>query len=214
MKYRKRPVVIEAEPFDLDQFLNEQQSDYIARWVESCTRPDCVEARGTIPNHYVVQTPEGPADVSNGDWIITGVKGDHYPCKPDIFAATYEPAPGTANVVPDPLDTITGLQEEIAHLRDVRIPSMWKHWGDALDNLAKLEAAGKRLRDLVELGQTDCPCGPPHCILGEEATDAVLGWDRSSRHPASERTGHEESGLAMGIGGALHSCARTVTPKA
>ncbi len=30
-------------------------------------------------------------NVSDGDWIITGVQGEHYPCKPDIFAATYEP---------------------------------------------------------------------------------------------------------------------------
>jgi len=38
----------------------------------------------------VVATLEGPHHVSPGDWIITGVKGERYPCKPDIFAATYE----------------------------------------------------------------------------------------------------------------------------
>jgi hypothetical protein len=36
-------------------------------------------------------TLEGPLHVSNRDWIITGVKGEKYPCKPDIFEATYEP---------------------------------------------------------------------------------------------------------------------------
>jgi hypothetical protein len=39
-----------------------------------------------------VKTLEGGHMVTPGDWIITGVKGEHYPCKPDIFAATYEPA--------------------------------------------------------------------------------------------------------------------------
>lgn len=40
----------------------------------------------------VVDTLEGEMRVSPGDWIITGVKGERYPCKPDVFVATYEPA--------------------------------------------------------------------------------------------------------------------------
>lgn len=43
-------------------------------------------------HELVVETLEGPLHASPGDWIITGVKGETYPCKPDIFAATYEPA--------------------------------------------------------------------------------------------------------------------------
>lgn len=39
----------------------------------------------------VMDTPEGLHVVSPGDWIITGIKGEKYPCKPDIFHATYEP---------------------------------------------------------------------------------------------------------------------------
>jgi hypothetical protein len=38
-----------------------------------------------------IKTLEGHHEVSPGDWIITGVKGERYPCKPDIFAATYDP---------------------------------------------------------------------------------------------------------------------------
>ena len=38
-----------------------------------------------------IHTPEGVMSVSNGDWIIKGVKGEFYPCKPDIFEMTYEP---------------------------------------------------------------------------------------------------------------------------
>ena len=40
---------------------------------------------------WSVSTLEGPLHISEGDWIIRGVKGEYYPCKPDIFAATYDP---------------------------------------------------------------------------------------------------------------------------
>jgi hypothetical protein len=43
-----------------------------------------------LAQRHWVQTLEGPLVVSDGDWIIRGVKGEFYPCKPDIFAATYE----------------------------------------------------------------------------------------------------------------------------
>lgn len=45
----------------------------------------------TMHNHGWIDTKEGGHVVCPGDWIITGVKGEVYPCKPDIFAATYEP---------------------------------------------------------------------------------------------------------------------------
>jgi hypothetical protein len=81
--YRKKPVVIEArqfEPFCPSNFTP------LREWVG----PDLViePLSGAIHVH----TLEGPMRVSPGDWIIKGVKGEFYPCKPDIFAATYEPA--------------------------------------------------------------------------------------------------------------------------
>ena len=42
--------------------------------------------------HATIQTLEGTMRCNLGDWIIKGVKGEFYPCKPDIFAATYDPA--------------------------------------------------------------------------------------------------------------------------
>jgi hypothetical protein len=51
---------------------------------------------------------------SPGDWIIKGVAGEIYPCKPDIFAATYEDA---AKASPDHLATITALEAEVGRLR-------------------------------------------------------------------------------------------------
>jgi hypothetical protein len=56
-------------------------------------------------DHGWIDTLEGGHNVCPGDWIITGVKGEHYPCKPDIFAATYEPAIATDPAVGVALDT-------------------------------------------------------------------------------------------------------------
>ncbi len=72
-KYRKRPVVIEAE-----------------QWV-SGKNINGVHTTGVPPNVVTwCDSLEGRLTVSAGDWIITGIKGEHYPCKPDIFEATYE----------------------------------------------------------------------------------------------------------------------------
>ena len=73
MKYRKKPVVIEAE-----QFFPEKTSWPIG------------VISGEGDTNYSILTLEGPFVVSPGDWIITGVKGERYPCKPEIFAMTYE----------------------------------------------------------------------------------------------------------------------------
>lgn len=61
----------------------------------------------------VIDTLEGPHIVSPGDWIITGVKGEKYPCKPDIFEATYESAEQPTLVPhPDALQHAFNLAEE------------------------------------------------------------------------------------------------------
>ena len=89
-KFRKKPVVIEA-----------------VRWIGSNLR-EVIDFTGLHPSaakwtweqyEEVVLTSglkiftlEGPLIASVGDWIIKGVKGEFYPCKPDIFEATYEPA--------------------------------------------------------------------------------------------------------------------------
>lgn len=46
------------------------------------------------PEPLKIETIEGTLTAQPGDWIITGVKGERYPCKPDIFEATYEPVEG------------------------------------------------------------------------------------------------------------------------
>lgn len=77
-KFRKKPVVVEAQ-----------------QWTPEPGRPTGTsDARGVEYLHngtYAMQTLEGPFRVKPNDWIITGIKGEKYPCKPDIFEATYEP---------------------------------------------------------------------------------------------------------------------------
>jgi hypothetical protein len=85
-KYRKKPVVIEATQwFKMgDHPLVRPPTDKAnAGWCKSQGLPE-----GSLGE---IQTLEGMMHVTPGDWIITGVKGEHYPCKPDIFEATYEP---------------------------------------------------------------------------------------------------------------------------
>lgn len=50
--------------------------------------PVVVEAYQT-DQHMTIVTLEGPLHASPGDWIITGIKGEQYPCKPDVFEKTY-----------------------------------------------------------------------------------------------------------------------------
>lgn len=78
MKFRKKPVVIEAERFFSDK-------DYHSLGVEFG------HPLPGVPACYFIRTLEGWHEVTGGDWIITGIKGERYPCKPDIFEATYEP---------------------------------------------------------------------------------------------------------------------------
>lgn len=84
--YRKKPVVIEAvqfpQMFDIDARLA------LEEWIGSFGARDRFIYHG---DKLIIKTLEGPMKARVGDWIIRGVKGEFYPCKPDIFAATYEP---------------------------------------------------------------------------------------------------------------------------
>lgn len=94
-KYRKRPVVIEAMrvPSPCDD-LNISAHGVLAAWMQmNCAAKwEVANERGEIH----IETLEGIMKASNGDWIIMGVNGEFYPCKPDVFEATYEPVEGHA----------------------------------------------------------------------------------------------------------------------
>jgi hypothetical protein len=86
-KYRKRPVVIEAFQWTADE---NQTDDPV--WIVEAIRQDKVhfENEGTLEVAMIVHTLEGRMKANRGDYIIKGVKGEIYPCKPDIFEATYD----------------------------------------------------------------------------------------------------------------------------
>lgn len=83
MKFRKKPVVIEAV-----QWLGNKES-----W-DKIQRIGCIDIiPGEIGgNFFFIKTLEGNMKAEQNDWIIRGVNGEYYPCKPDIFEKTYEPA--------------------------------------------------------------------------------------------------------------------------
>jgi len=80
-KFMKKPVVIEAEQF------TEDNKDRAFNFI-TC---NCYPERDEEGNPTIkIQTLEGIMTAQLGDWIIKGVKGEFYPCKPDIFTETYE----------------------------------------------------------------------------------------------------------------------------
>ena len=94
MKFRKRPVVIEAMLYDGTM----KSIETIGDWAKSPPGEDAwiswVTTDGVRVEDPLIHTLEGEMHVSPGDWIIKGVQGEFYPCKPDIFVETYEPVDG------------------------------------------------------------------------------------------------------------------------
>src|SRR5262252_3813139 len=103
-RYRKKPVVIEAVQVAATVYNGKTWNgsrfmcDVLPQWLEEAF------ANGTIAVHasdrdyavLAIKALEGTMLAEPGDWIIRGVKGELYPCKPDIFAATYEPVLATS----------------------------------------------------------------------------------------------------------------------
>jgi hypothetical protein len=88
MKFRKKPVVIEAT-----QWFKQGDHPMVCVPEDTSTANWSEDLQGLSHGSLgIIDTLEGDMYVNPGDWIITGVKGEHYPCKPDIFEMTYEPA--------------------------------------------------------------------------------------------------------------------------
>ena len=87
MKYRKKPVIIEAIKWDgTYQEMYRISREFIGAEPYSF---NANPGMNTVA-HWHIKTLEGEHSVSNGDYVIRGVKGEFYPCKPDIFEMTYE----------------------------------------------------------------------------------------------------------------------------
>lgn len=101
MKFRKKPVVIEAVQLTWGNW--SEICDFVPKsafvrgvWLDNdgYILPEFytnVRAPGNTAIGLLIKTLEGEMLARGGDWIIKGVAGEFYPCKPDIFAATYEP---------------------------------------------------------------------------------------------------------------------------
>jgi hypothetical protein len=81
-KYRKKPVVIDAM-----QFTNETKDRIFFQFV-TCRKYADHDSDGNPT--LKIETPEGVMTASVGDWIIKGIAGEFYPCKDEVFRATYE----------------------------------------------------------------------------------------------------------------------------
>lgn len=85
-KFRKKPVVIEAFKFETNNQADNENMNQIVLWIVNN------RGQGRHDNTDIyIQTLEGEMRAVVGDWIIKGVQGEFYPCKPDIFEKTYEP---------------------------------------------------------------------------------------------------------------------------
>lgn len=90
-RYRKKPVEIEAE-----QFIWKKQHPLLgnsepSNIPEGVIKKEFIDYQDPQPYYkYGIETLEGFMECSDGDWIITGVQGEKYPCKPDIFELTYD----------------------------------------------------------------------------------------------------------------------------
>ena len=83
MQFRKKPVVIDAVKFSKGKFVGE-----IPDWMDRAVLTNKIYRKN---QSLFIKTLEGEMEARDGDWIIQGVAGEIYPCKPDIFVKTYEP---------------------------------------------------------------------------------------------------------------------------
>lgn len=96
--FRKKPVMIEAVKFEGVSYGDNGgysiQFDTVAdlpKWLRDALINDDIFAHEADPDFIFIKTLEGLMESKPGDWIIRGVRGEIYACKPDIFAMTYDP---------------------------------------------------------------------------------------------------------------------------
>lgn len=88
-QFRKKPVVIDA--WQVPPSSDAEAFGHFAMSLQLAA-PEAAWHVADSAGVVAIQTLEGVMTAQVGDWVIRGVKGEIYPCKPDIFAATYEPA--------------------------------------------------------------------------------------------------------------------------
>ena len=104
VRYRKKPVVIEAVQVAAAVYDGKAwrgspfKCEVLPQWLQDALTNGAVAAHQSELDHALlaIKTPEGTLVAEPGDWIIRGVKGELYPCKADVFEATYEPVVATS----------------------------------------------------------------------------------------------------------------------
>jgi len=195
LRFTKKPVTIDAIQWDgsLDSF-HAIRAAFPA--METCALT--TNAGSKTITHWRIRTLEDGHVVSPGDWIIRGVKGEFYPCKPDVFDATYCPALTTpAAEVPEAM----GDDEIIAIRRVRKAADPTQQWGDTLAFAKALLAArdaqwqSTRLRGGVPEGWKLVPVEPtPEMVEAFQAGFARQIKRRKSYAPAHKMSA-EEAGL-------------------
>lgn len=89
-KFRKKPVIIQAVQWDADLKNFDEIMNFMQEFHGSKLNYEDAEELAYKTKEIRIQTLEGLMTASDKDWIIRGVNGEFYPCKPDIFELTYE----------------------------------------------------------------------------------------------------------------------------
>lgn len=88
MKFRKKPIYVEAEQWDGTY----QEMKRLEKKFQLIHARASYHMKNNTVATWEISTREGRTEVRRGDWIIKGIEGEPYPCNPDIFWATYEEA--------------------------------------------------------------------------------------------------------------------------
>jgi hypothetical protein len=170
--YRKKPVVVEARQ------LTSNNATELWRWVGTSVGSNGVrDVIINIDDGLAIDTLEGTMKADFGDWIIKGVKGEFYPCKPDIFAATYEPAdvaqpaPELAAARPVPeLGAVAYEAAETGELRE-RLAEIRKLCEHRLNLVGMVDGKGVARRVLAIIDRDAItPAGTEHVGTPESAS--------------------------------------------
>lgn len=149
--WRKKPVVIEAMQYQRPEFSNTKYVRAFEEWLEPLAR-----AAGRWPVTYkghslIIPTLEGDHEAQPGDWIIRGVSGEIYPCKPDIFEKTYEPATNPSG---------TDLERPIAAVREAAVDASIRAYDCAGGECMHCWRAALEAYEEVIRSGTLVPAGP------------------------------------------------------
>lgn len=150
MKFRKKPVVIEAILYAGKGNMDPRGD--VPDWLWEAFEKDVARStNGGDP--LLLSTLEGDLTVSPGDWIIQGVKGELYPCKPDIFAVLYDPEPAGALGAGEPPADLQPILAEMQAASD----HIDATYGTSAYNVALVELALLARHCLRELAASRVP---------------------------------------------------------